>query len=368
MRVAIIGAGISGLSCAIELQKHGITPDIFEKTKELGDKPGYLVASLRLFYRSIRSPMSYLKSKYGIQLTPLHPIKEIVMHAPHKSITTKGNHGYVFLKGIEDNSLEHQLAAYIYSPIMFDTDIKIQNIKNDYDYIIVANGSNKLIREYNSSLWTTNFQGQCRIATIFGEFGRNSMHIWLNKSFAKDGYGYIINKNPSQAELVLAVSNINQDRLDYYWDEFLTKANVNYHISKFQDLEHVIGYPSTNQYENLYFVGNSGGMIDDFMGFGMTRALESGIMAARAIVYRQDFDKLLRPFKKEVLKLHEYRKMMDLLNNKDLDQDMSIIGIPVLKHLIYNNPLYKAKYGILAPMGMQLLKKRNYPFDVKHRN
>jgi len=34
-KVAIIGAGIAGLSCAIELQRHGITPTIFEKTKML---------------------------------------------------------------------------------------------------------------------------------------------------------------------------------------------------------------------------------------------------------------------------------------------------------------------------------------------
>jgi digeranylgeranylglycerophospholipid reductase len=66
MKVAIIGAGISGLSCAIELQRHGITPVIFGKTKMLGDKPGMLIATLRMFHRSIRSPMSFIKSKYGI--------------------------------------------------------------------------------------------------------------------------------------------------------------------------------------------------------------------------------------------------------------------------------------------------------------
>ena len=57
MKVAIIGAGISGLSCAIELQRHGIKPTIFEKTKTLGDKPGNLVATLRMFHRSLRNPI-----------------------------------------------------------------------------------------------------------------------------------------------------------------------------------------------------------------------------------------------------------------------------------------------------------------------
>ena len=31
IKVAVIGAGIAGLSCAIELERHGITPVIFEK-------------------------------------------------------------------------------------------------------------------------------------------------------------------------------------------------------------------------------------------------------------------------------------------------------------------------------------------------
>ncbi len=366
MKVAIIGAGLSGLACAIELERHGIRPDIFEETKMLGDKPGALVASLRLFTDSIRSPMSYMKSAYGISLTPLHPIKQMVMHAPLKSVSTKGNHGYVFKKGIEADSVEHQLAAHMNVPIKFNTHINLRDIRNEYEHIVVATGINTIAKELG--LWMTNFQAQCRLATIFGEFGNNAMHMWLNKSFARNGYAYILTKNPSEAELVLVVSDIDQTRLDYFWNEFLIREKPGFHIGKCNDIEHIIGYPLTNRYENCYFVGNCGGMIDDFLGFGSFRAMESGIMAARAIALKQDFNKLLKPYKKEVLRLHEYRKMVDLLNNKDLDIDMSILGLPVLKHMIYNNPLYKARYGIWAPKGMQLLKKWKYPFDVNRRD
>ncbi len=37
LKVAIIGAGTSGLSCAIELERHGIYPEIFERNSFIGE-------------------------------------------------------------------------------------------------------------------------------------------------------------------------------------------------------------------------------------------------------------------------------------------------------------------------------------------
>lgn len=96
-------------------------------------------------------------------------------------------------------------------------------------------------------------------------------------------------------------------------------------------------------------MGNTGGMIDNFLGFGMIKAIDSGILAARAIVENLDYDKLVKPYVRVVKQLYEYRKMLNVLTNKDYDTDISILGLPLIKHMVYNNPLYKAKLGILAP-------------------
>jgi len=362
MKVAIIGAGISGLSCAVELQKLGIKPDIFEKTKTLGDKPGNLVAFFRLFCRSLRSPMNLLDKKYGIKLSPIHSIDKMIMYTPNKKVSTKGSHGYAFIKGLEEVSLEHQIATYLNVSIKFDTTVKIKDLQRDYDFIVVASGCGGLIEEYNNSLWKTNFHASVRIAKISGNFELNTMPMWLHKTYCKNGNGYLLAKSHEEAELVLAVSDITIDRLDYYWQEFIIRENLNYNEISHHDIVHDVGYPITNQIENVYFIGNAGGMIDDFLGFGVQRSIESGIMAARAIVNNEDFNKLIKPFVKDVKRMHEYRKMLNVLNNNDLDRDISIIGTPGLKHMIYNNPLYKAKYGVLVPKAMTYFKKRNYPF------
>ena len=36
MKIAIIGAGIAGLSCALECEKLGVTADIFERNHSIG--------------------------------------------------------------------------------------------------------------------------------------------------------------------------------------------------------------------------------------------------------------------------------------------------------------------------------------------
>ncbi|MFZ5967068.1 MAG: FAD-dependent oxidoreductase [Bacillota bacterium] len=358
MKVAIIGAGISGLSCAIELKKHGIIPTIFEKTKMLGDKPEYMVTALRIFHRSLRTPMVFFRNTYGITITPLFPLKELIMITPNKTISTRGNHGFVFQKGLMENSLEHQLASQSNVPIIFNADVKIDAIKNGFDHIVVATGSNTVSMDLN--LWTSTFIAKCRIATVTGSFKPKTMMMYLNKNYGNNGYGYLLPKNEREAEMVLSVSDITFSELDYCWNEFIDSENLRYPIIKSHDIEHIIGYPVACQVGNIYFTGNCGGMIDDFLGFGMLRSIESGILAARAIVNDQDYNKLIAPFVKEVKELHGYREMLNILKNKDYDNYISIIGLPGLKHMVYNNPFYKAKYGILAPKIITKFKSSKY--------
>ena len=64
MNVAIIGAGVSGLSCAFELEKYGITPTIFEKRSQVGEASGYAGIWINLLARNNKDPVKYLMDEY----------------------------------------------------------------------------------------------------------------------------------------------------------------------------------------------------------------------------------------------------------------------------------------------------------------
>lgn len=66
MRVAIIGAGISGLSCAYELEKNGIDPVIFEKNGRIGNPTGYSGIFIRAFTRGFKNPFRNFENKYDL--------------------------------------------------------------------------------------------------------------------------------------------------------------------------------------------------------------------------------------------------------------------------------------------------------------
>lgn len=356
MRVAIIGAGISGLSCAIGLKRNGIIPTIFEKTGDIGDDPGYLIASFRLFNNSLRSPMKYLKKNYDINLTAIHSLDEIIMISLNKKISAKGSLGYIFKKSSEKDSLENQLASIADTPVNFDTNINLKDLKNNFDHIIVATGSHTIADELNT--WKLTFQAHIRTAKIVGDFKPGLIKIWLNKDYSNNGYGYLITEDHKRAELALVVSDITHHELDYYWQEFLLGEKIEYSILHTNDIEHHVGYAQPAHMGNIYFIGNAGGMVDNFLGFGTIRSIESGFIAARSIIKNLDYRSLLQPLIKDVNAMYEYRKMINNLDNNDYDTLLSFIGLPVVKQLLYNNPLYKAKHGVLFPKLINTLKKK----------
>lgn len=357
MRVAIIGAGLSGLSCAFELKKHDIVPTIFEQSSQIGDDLCTVCIKLRVFNRWISDPLKKLSELYGLNIKPLSHINSIEIKTPTRSLNVRGNHGYIIKRGIEPDSIENQITAQAEVQVQCGKAANIDEVRNDFDYAVVATGNNTIAKELG--VWVNTFTAQARYVTVAGDFKTDKSVIWFNTKYAKNGFCYLIPKTSKQAVIVLVVNGINQNELDYYWKEFLMTERIEYPILESKDTEHSCGFLKQYNVGNVYFVGNTAGLTDDFIGFGAINSIESGILAARSIAKKLNYEKQLKPIIENMVKLHEYRTALNTLDNTNLDTILTIINLPVLKQLVYNNPLFRFSHVSPFVKAYNSLNQRN---------
>ncbi|MCG8402729.1 MAG: FAD-dependent oxidoreductase [Firmicutes bacterium] len=139
MRVAIIGAGLAGLSCAHELERYGIRTVIYEKNSFIGEPYPHITAVVNISHRPIKDSVQYFKKRLNIEVAPLNTIDRLIHHSPNSVSTIEGDLGYVFNYTKDKNSLKYQIYSRLKkTKILFNefADYKILSVK--YDYVVVA--------------------------------------------------------------------------------------------------------------------------------------------------------------------------------------------------------------------------------------
>ena len=110
MRVAIVGAGPGGLACALELERRGIYPDIFERSNRVGHPISRVEVLLQLFERPLKNQLHYLLKNYALEFQPLSPLRRVVMHTTRHNATVRGNLGFLVERGQSEEAIEVQLS------------------------------------------------------------------------------------------------------------------------------------------------------------------------------------------------------------------------------------------------------------------
>jgi len=358
-RIAIIGAGISGLACALELERHGITPAIFEQRSHPGETFSHVGGILQLLSRPIKDQMDFLIKRLHLPLRPLAPWKKVIMHMPGVTRTVTGHLGYFLQRGQDENSTESQLYSLLKTPVYFNHYARWQELAQHYDYVVVADGTPMVARTLGC--WQDFLQTWVRGAVVLGNFDPHTLHMWMNTEYARQTYAYLTPFNNHRASLILIVSNSNADEVEEKWRLFWEMEKLDYQVLDNFSVQHISGYCYPPQVGNVLLVGNAGGFMEPFLGFGVMAAIRSGVYAGRALARGKSYIELTRDLRRKITRLVILRRMLNNMDNEDFDRLVKLITAPGIKQLIYNTNFDVLQYGTGLLNLLQQLKQKIRP-------
>ncbi len=367
MKVAIIGAGTSGLSCAIELERNGIYPVIFERNSFIGEYQPHVSAFLGLITRPVLDPIKYMDKTLGIKLVPLNKLKKIEHYSPNNEVTVSGPLGYFMVRGNETDSVQEQLYSQIKTNVHFNSFVKPEDIEHEFDYVVVADGTWTTPQRYG--IWQEIMRAWVKGGIFAGDFKKNTLKLWLDNDLTKGVYIYCAPYNKNNAVIAHVVQNIEHEELNDYWQSFLRSRNIlkDHDMQESWELPHHTGSVTTNRVGKIYFIGAAGGGVEPFLGFGQFNAVITGVMAARSIAHGYDINLLLADLKKKNQQLSVLRPLMNKATNKDFDRLLTLMKVPGVRSTIYRTDIDVVK---LISGGLKLIqgKKKQPEADVKGGN
>lgn len=320
-----MGAGLSGLACAITLEKYGINATIFEKRNQVGDRFVNGEAFIPALNRPINDCYAYLAEKHSIFLQPLSNIKKITLFSKNNQATLHGHLGFLNVRGREYDSLECQLARQVESEIVFNSRYTYEELLQDYTHVILATGDSaytEKIQEFKRDLTVT-----LRGATVEGCFDPRHVGIWLDYHIAPQGYGYLLPFSEKEATITLGYpdypDNQRQD-IERLWDGFYQRVCQDFQqelrvTDRFEVTRYIMGICQNPRIGNTFFTGNCFGSMMPAFGFGQIGAILSGIYAAEDLCGRGNYDELLQPLKQSYKYSLAVRRALEQLDNQKLD-------------------------------------------------
>jgi flavin-dependent dehydrogenase len=350
MRVGIIGAGTAGMSCAIELERCGLKPVIFERNDFIGEYFPHVSSFLNLITRSITADtVKYIDKELGIKLIPLIRLRKVIHYSPHNQVEVTGPLGYLMIRGKEENSIQKQLFRMIKTQVHFNSFVQPEEIQSDFDFVVVADGLKTVPERYG--IWRQVFSAWLKGGVFAGDFAADTLQMWLDNELTKGAYIYSAPYGRHKAVIAHIIQNIEHEELNHYWQRFLESRDIlkKHDLLESWELTHQAGFVTTNRIGKIYFAGVAGGGVEPFLGFGQFNAIYSGVMTARSIITGKDINILLKDLNKKYMELISLRYLMNKATNRDFDLLLSIMKTPGFRSMVYKTNIDVVK---LISMGL----------------
>jgi len=284
-RIGIAGAGISGLTAAINLARNGFDVTVFEKAGDVGSRFSGEFQGLEN-WTSERDILDALK-ELGVEINFYHRVLEdVCFYSPSSNAVSFSSDKagfrpkrplfYLIKRGgkdsVDDGLKRQALDAGV--------NIRFNSPANEKDCNIIATGPKGSTAIVSGITFETDMNDLARV--IF------------NNSIAPNGYAYLLvaDNRATLAAVIFGDFTNAGLYLDMAVREFRKIADFNTgDIKKFGGYGNFLIRNSARRNGKL-LVGEAAGFQDRLAGYGMKYAFLSGYLAAKSIAEGEDYDAL----------------------------------------------------------------------------
>ena len=326
MEIAIMGAGLSGLACAITLEKNGITPTIFEKRSKVGDRFVNGEVLLDIFSRPVHDCIASLSDEYGIYLQPTSNIQRMELFSKNEQAIIEGHLGFTNVRGRERDSFESQLERQTKSTIHFNSQKTYEQLLSEYTHVVIATGDGAYAKETRN--FREDFSVSIQGATVEGSFDRYTVMAWVDYDLSPYGYCFLIPYSEKEACISLAIPDLPKnadlnirDLWELFYQKVCSQLKQELPITdQFQITHYPIGICLKPRIGNTFYIGNCFGTMMPFMGFGQYTSILSGVYAAYDLCGMGNYEELMAPLRQSYEDSLVLRRAMEQISNEGLDR------------------------------------------------
>jgi flavin-dependent dehydrogenase len=326
MEIAIMGAGLSGLACALTLEENGITPTIFEKRNKVGDRFVNGEALLDLFTRPVQDCIATLSDEYGIFLKPTSAIQRMELFSKNEHAVIEGHLGFTNIRGRDYDAFESQLERQTKAAIHYKSEKTYEELHSEFTHVVMATGDGAHAKD------THNFREDLSVsikgASVEGNFDKYTVMAWLDYDLSPYGYCFLIPYSEKEANISIAIPEIPENaevEIGKIWDRFYSRVQSQLKqelpiTDQYQITQYLMGICHSARIGNTFYVGNNFGTMMPFMGFGQYASIVSGVYAAYDLCGLGSYEELMKPLRQSYEDALVLRRAMEQLTNNGLDK------------------------------------------------
>jgi flavin-dependent dehydrogenase len=282
--IKILGAGISGLTAAINLAKNNYNVVVYEKNSGVGERFNGDFQGLEN-WTSKNDILTFIKT-VNIKTDFLYkPVKKATFYSPSLNkaeFITKRPFLYLVKRGGK-GALEETLKKQATN---LGVKIKFNTTLSENEAHIISSGPKK------PSVIATGINFKTNI--------KDKAICILNDEIAPKGYAYllVVEKRATLVTVLFKDFKNSANYLEKTINEFKKIFDFQIKNKKIFGGYGSFFIPASAIKENRIYTGEAAGFQDALAGFGMKYALLSGYLAAQSIIIKKDYDEL---WKKEFL-------------------------------------------------------------------